>query len=87
MKHLCYKTASLQSLPSPSPPSSPSQFGLATAVGSSLPIGKEGPFVHMSSILAHTLGKLITRFNKSIYVSTGVCMHTQLRWTLVISSL
>jgi chloride channel 2 len=41
--------------------------GLATVVGSGLPVGKEGPFVHMSSILAHQMGKLITRFNKSIY--------------------
>lgn len=38
--------------------------GLVAAVGSGLPIGKEGPFVHLSSIIAHLMSKLITTVNR-----------------------
>lgn len=37
---------------------------LVTAVGSSMPIGKEGPFVHLSSIIAHFMSKFITTINR-----------------------
>ncbi|XP_077868666.1 chloride channel protein 2-like [Saccoglossus kowalevskii] len=40
--------------------------GLATSIGSSLPIGKEGPFVHIASMVANLLGKLI-RSSKGAY--------------------
>ncbi|XP_077998012.1 chloride channel protein 2-like [Glandiceps talaboti] len=40
--------------------------GLATSIGSSLPIGKEGPFVHIASMVANLLGKLI-RSTKGVY--------------------
>ncbi|XP_070561074.1 chloride channel protein 2-like isoform X2 [Ptychodera flava] len=40
--------------------------GLATSIGSSLPIGKEGPFVHIASMVANLLGKLI-RSSKGVY--------------------
>ncbi|KAK2142090.1 hypothetical protein LSH36_997g02003 [Paralvinella palmiformis] len=37
--------------------------GLCTSLGCGLPIGKEGPFVHVASIAATLLGKLITPFH------------------------
>ncbi|XP_064642186.1 chloride channel protein 2-like isoform X2 [Lineus longissimus] len=37
--------------------------GLCTSLGSSLPIGKEGPFVHVASIVATLLSKMITSFH------------------------
>ncbi|XP_041479348.1 chloride channel protein 2-like isoform X8 [Lytechinus variegatus] len=40
--------------------------GLATAVGSGMPLGKEGPFVHIASIVSTMLSKLIVSF-KGIY--------------------
>lgn len=41
-------------------------IGLTCTLGSGMPLGKEGPFVHISSILATILSKLITSF-KGIY--------------------
>ncbi|XP_065217998.1 chloride channel protein 2 isoform X2 [Planococcus citri] len=41
-------------------------IGLTATLGSGLPLGKEGPFVHISSITATLLSKLITSF-KGIY--------------------
>ncbi|XP_041346893.1 LOW QUALITY PROTEIN: chloride channel protein 2-like, partial [Gigantopelta aegis] len=35
---------------------------LITAVGSTLPIGKEGPFVHISSIIADLMSRLISKY-------------------------
>lgn len=40
--------------------------GLTFTLGSGLPLGKEGPFVHMASIVATLLSKLIASF-KGIY--------------------
>ncbi|KAG8197498.1 hypothetical protein JTE90_007236 [Oedothorax gibbosus] len=40
--------------------------GLTCSLGSGLPIGKEGPFVHVASIVATLLSKLVTSF-KGIY--------------------
>ncbi|XP_071946153.1 chloride channel protein 2-like isoform X2 [Antedon mediterranea] len=40
--------------------------GLATSVGSGLPLGKEGPFVHIASIVSTLLSKFIVTF-KGIY--------------------
>ncbi|XP_071840808.1 chloride channel protein 2-like isoform X2 [Apostichopus japonicus] len=37
-------------------------IGLATSLGSGLPIGKEGPFVHLASIVSTLLGKVIVSF-------------------------
>uniref|UniRef100_A0A7M5X152 Chloride channel protein n=2 Tax=Clytia hemisphaerica TaxID=252671 RepID=A0A7M5X152_9CNID len=42
--------------------------GLMTALGSGIPIGKEGPFVHVSSIVARMLSKFIKGFH-GIYVN------------------
>lgn len=36
--------------------------GLTFTLGSSLPLGKEGPFVHVSSIVATLLSKLVASF-------------------------
>ncbi|CAG9861446.1 unnamed protein product [Phyllotreta striolata] len=36
--------------------------GLTTTLGSSMPLGKEGPFVHIASISATLLSKLVTGF-------------------------
>ncbi|XP_054160274.1 chloride channel protein 2-like [Oppia nitens] len=41
-------------------------IGLTSTLGSGLPLGKEGPFVHVASIVATLLSKLITSF-KGIY--------------------
>ncbi|KAG1681938.1 Chloride channel protein 2 [Nymphon striatum] len=41
-------------------------IGLTTSLGSGMPIGKEGPFVHIASIVATLLSKLVTSF-KGIY--------------------
>lgn len=41
-------------------------IGLTTTLGAGLPLGKEGPFVHISSMMATLLSKLITSF-KGIY--------------------
>ncbi|CAG2117333.1 unnamed protein product, partial [Medioppia subpectinata] len=41
-------------------------LGLTSTLGSGLPLGKEGPFVHVASIVATLLSKLITSF-KGIY--------------------
>ncbi|KAG8182992.1 hypothetical protein JTE90_027479 [Oedothorax gibbosus] len=37
-------------------------IGLTCTLGSGMPLGKEGPFVHISSILATILGKLVASF-------------------------
>eukprot|EP00794_Sanderia_malayensis_P015115 gene15115-16671_t len=42
--------------------------GLITALGSGIPIGKEGPFVHISSMCARMFSKFIKAFH-SIYVN------------------
>ena len=36
--------------------------GLAMALGSGLPLGKEGPFVHIASIVATLLSRLVASF-------------------------
>lgn len=43
-------------------------FGLLTALGSSAPIGKEGPFVHIASMVARSMGKFVASF-KGIYTN------------------
>ncbi|CAG0923819.1 unnamed protein product [Notodromas monacha] len=40
--------------------------GLTATLGAGMPLGKEGPFVHIASIVATLLGKLVTSF-KGIY--------------------
>ncbi|XP_052828188.1 chloride channel protein 2 isoform X1 [Octopus bimaculoides] len=40
--------------------------GLCSSLGSTLPLGKEGPFVHIASIVATLLGKLVGSF-RGIY--------------------
>merc|ERR1719422_3077764 len=37
--------------------------GLTATLGSGMPLGKEGPFVHIASIMATLLSKLVTSFN------------------------
>jgi len=37
-------------------------IGLTATLGSGMPLGKEGPFVHIASIVAQLLSKLITTF-------------------------
>ncbi|KAH8416999.1 hypothetical protein KR222_001046, partial [Zaprionus bogoriensis] len=41
-------------------------LGLTLVLGSGMPLGKEGPYVHIASIVANLLGKLATPF-RSIY--------------------
>ena len=40
--------------------------GLTATLGSGMPLGKEGPFVHIASIVATLMSKLVTSF-KGIY--------------------
>ena len=40
----------------------PKVIGLTATLGSGLPLGKEGPFVHIASIVATLLSKLVTSF-------------------------
>eukprot|EP00117_Sycon_ciliatum_P030023 scpid67615/ scgid2695/ Chloride channel protein 2 len=42
--------------------------GLIAGLGSGIPIGKEGPFVHMASILGHNLSRILTNIN-TIYLN------------------
>lgn len=37
-------------------------IGLTATLGSGMPLGKEGPFVHIASIVAQLLSKLVTSF-------------------------
>ena len=37
-------------------------LGLTATLGSGMPLGKEGPFVHIASIVATGLSKLVTSF-------------------------
>ena len=43
-------------------------IGLTATLGSGMPLGKEGPFVHIASIVAALLTKLVTRF-QGIYAN------------------
>ncbi|XP_072036571.1 chloride channel protein 2-like isoform X2 [Amphiura filiformis] len=50
--------------------------GLSTSLGSGLPLGKEGPFVHIASIVSTMLSKMIITFkgifeDKRMYYSKG----------------
>uniref|UniRef100_A0A914W961 Chloride channel protein n=1 Tax=Plectus sambesii TaxID=2011161 RepID=A0A914W961_9BILA len=42
-------------------------IGLILSLGSGLPIGKEGPFVHIAAVVATLLSKLTAGFQKSFY--------------------
>ena len=42
--------------------------GLTATLGSGMPLGKEGPFVHIASIMATLLSKLVTSF-QGIYAN------------------
>ena len=42
--------------------------GLTATLGSGMPLGKEGPFVHIASIVATLLTKLVTSF-QGIYAN------------------
>lgn len=42
--------------------------GLTATLGSGMPLGKEGPFVHIASIVATLLGRLVTSF-RGIYAN------------------
>ena len=39
--------------------------GLTATLGSGMPLGKEGPFVHIASIVATLLTKLVVSFQAS----------------------
>ncbi|XP_031781347.1 chloride channel protein 2 isoform X2 [Nasonia vitripennis] len=56
--------------------------GLTATLGSGLPLGKEGPFVHIASIVATLLSKLVTSFQVRNYwrgFFTAVCGATMFR--------
>ena len=39
--------------------------GLTATLGSGMPLGKEGPFVHIASIVSSLLSKVVNKFQKS----------------------
>lgn len=43
-------------------------IGLTATLGSGMPLGKEGPFVHIASVVATLLGRLVTSF-RGIYAN------------------
>lgn len=43
-------------------------LGLTASIGSGLPLGKEGPLIHMSSIIVTKMSKMMSSFN-SVYVN------------------
>ncbi|KAI6194538.1 Chloride channel protein 2 [Aphelenchoides besseyi] len=49
--------------------------GLTLSLGSQLPIGKEGPFVHVASIMANLLSRLVNSFD-SVYINES--RHTEM---------
>lgn len=52
-----------------------SQVGLTLSLGSGLPIGKEGPFVHVASVVANMLSRLVNSFD-SVYINES--RHTEM---------
>ena len=46
--------------------------GLTATLGSGMPLGKEGPFVHIASIVATLLTSMITRFQVSLISKTVI---------------
>ena len=40
--------------------------GLTATLGSGMPLGKEGPFVHIASIVATKLTQMVTTFQVSV---------------------
>uniref|UniRef100_A0A1I7SRN0 Chloride channel protein n=1 Tax=Bursaphelenchus xylophilus TaxID=6326 RepID=A0A1I7SRN0_BURXY len=49
--------------------------GLTLSLGSGMPIGKEGPFVHVASVVANLLSRLVHSFD-SVYVNES--RHTEM---------
>uniref|UniRef100_A0A6Q2XMC5 Chloride channel protein n=1 Tax=Esox lucius TaxID=8010 RepID=A0A6Q2XMC5_ESOLU len=47
-------------------------IGLTAGLGSGMPVGKEGPFVHIASICAAVLSRLMTFFSGSPYCYTDI---------------
>ncbi|CAH1118309.1 unnamed protein product [Phaedon cochleariae] len=43
-------------------------LGITATIGSGMPLGKEGPLIHMSSIIVTKMSKLMSNFNK-VYVN------------------
>lgn len=43
-------------------------LGLTASIGSGLPLGKEGPMIHCSSIIVTKLSKLLSNINK-VYIN------------------
>ena len=54
-------------------------IGLVAALGSGLPFGREGPFVHLSSIIATLLGRL--SHDKGIYENESRQVRELKLWT------
>ena len=45
--------------------------GLTATLGSGMPLGKEGPFVHIASIVATCLTKMVTTFQVFFFSAFG----------------
>ncbi|XP_076680058.1 chloride channel protein 2 isoform X5 [Andrena cerasifolii] len=56
---VAFRNLALQASSGPAPKQ---VIGLTATLGSGLPLGKEGPFVHIASIVATLLSKLVTSF-------------------------
>mgnify|MGYP002060337833 CR=1 FL=1 len=61
--------------------------GLTATLGSGMPLGKEGPFVHIASIVATKLTQMVTTFQVSVqffWVGTG-CSFSELETRILAS--
>ena len=58
--------------------------GLTATLGSGMPLGKEGPFVHIASIVATKLTQMVTTFQVSVQFSELV--QVMVIWVVMFSS-
>ena len=53
-------------------------MGLTLSLGSGIPIGKMGPFVHMASIAANLMNKMAARVENTAYSNEQVSRKTEM---------
>ena len=61
--------------------------GLTATLGSGMPLGKEGPFVHIASIVATKLTQMVTTFQVSVQFFELVLTGCSFSETLILTSI